>query len=160
MSTARTASMLGLASAILVTSHAHAATDADLQQIRDEIRVLKEQYEARIRALEDNLEAAQTAAASALPATPPQATPPAASAGGTGLAAFNPAISLVLQGTYANFSQDPQRYAIAGFQKTDEVSPAGADSDSANRSSRSRRMSMTSSRAISRYRSRRRTRSP
>src|SRR5690349_9408515 len=89
MSTARTASML-------VVGHAHAATDADLQQIRDEIRVLKEQYEARIRALEDKLQAAQTAAPSALPATPPQATPAAASAGGTGLAAFNPAISLVL----------------------------------------------------------------
>src|SRR5690242_19292878 len=85
MSTVRTASMLGLASAMLVMNHAHAATDADLQQIRDEIRVLKEQYEARIRALEDKLQAAQTAAPSALPAPPPQATVAAASAGGTGL---------------------------------------------------------------------------
>ena len=119
MSTARIASMLGLASAILAVGHAHAASDADLQQIRDEIRVLKEQYEARIRALEEKLQAAQAPA----PSAPPQATPAPATAGGAGLAAFNPAISLVLQGTYANFSQDPQRYAIAGFQKDDAVSP-------------------------------------
>src|SRR5881409_650854 len=82
MSTARMASMLGLASAMLVVTHAQAASDADLQQIRDEIRVLKEQYEARIRALEDKLQAAQATAPSVSPAPPPQATPAAASAGG------------------------------------------------------------------------------
>jgi hypothetical protein len=35
--------------------------------------------------------------------------------------AFNPAISLILDGKYANYSQDPKRYAIAGFLLGDET---------------------------------------
>ena len=119
MSALRVTSVLGIASALLITPHAQAASETELAQIRDEIRALKEQYEARIRALEERLQAAQTA-----PAPSPAAPAPSATAsGGRGVAAFNPAISLVLQGTFARFGQDPQRYTIRGFQKTEEVSP-------------------------------------
>ncbi len=43
----------------------HAATDADLAEIRGEIRQLKESYEARIQALEQRLKDAEAKAAAA-----------------------------------------------------------------------------------------------
>src|SRR6185369_8530943 len=46
------------------------------------------------------------------------------SAGPSGLSAFNPAISAVLQGVYANLSQDPNKYAIHGFVPSGDIAPA------------------------------------
>jgi hypothetical protein len=102
---------------------ASAADDKELAAIRAQIREMKESYEARLQALEQRLQDAQAAAAQAQNAalaaqapTPPvpAAPPPAASN------AFNPNISLVLGGTYANLSQDPQQYRLQGF-----LPPAG-----------------------------------
>jgi len=123
-----------LASAVLVTatlaasSPAWCATDADLAEIRVQIQQLKDAYEARINALEARLRDAEANAARAAPPTagaPPQpaALPAPSTSGGGGIAAFNPAVSLVLQGTYANLSQDPKAYALSGFQKSPDVSP-------------------------------------
>ena len=113
--------------ALLVAANAHAATDADLAQIRDEIRQMKDSYEARIRALEQRLqEATARDAAPASPASPQIATAaaPAPTASPTaGIAAFNPAISAVLQGSYANLSQDPAKYAIRGFAPSGDIGP-------------------------------------
>jgi hypothetical protein len=116
------------AAALAMCSPAWSATDTDLAEIRAQVQQLKEAYEARINALEARLRAAEANAARAAPAAaaaPPEpaaAAAPAASGGG-GIAAFNPAISLVLQGTYANLSQDPQTYALSGFQKSPDVNP-------------------------------------
>ena len=124
--------------ALLAASAAHAAADADLEQIRDEIRQMKESYEARIRALEQRLQdaaartAAATASAPAQPIAPSAASAPAPapvaaaspSGGPTGISAFNPAISAVLQGVYANLSQDPNKYAIHGFVPSGDIAPA------------------------------------
>jgi hypothetical protein len=82
--------------------------DADLAEIRKQIQSLKDDYEARIRALEDKLKDAEGEGGRTAPA-------PSAASANTGLAAFNPAVSLVLQGRYANLSQDPNTFAIAGF---------------------------------------------
>jgi len=98
---------------------ANAASDADLADIRKQIQSLKDEYEARIRALEDKLKDAQARAAEPAPA-------PTAASASTGLAAFNPAVSLVLQGRYANLSQDPSAFAIAGF-------PLGGEAGSGKR---------------------------
>ncbi len=128
--------------ALFVAADVHAATDADLAEIRDQIRQLKESHEARIGALEQRLKdaeakstapptaqsaAAATAevptapvAAAAVPAAPVVAVAPPAA----GIAAFNPAISAVLQGTYANLSQDPNKYALAGFAPSGDIAPA------------------------------------
>ena len=46
--------------ALLAVPVAHAATDADLAEIRDQIRQLKESYEARIQALEQRLKEAES----------------------------------------------------------------------------------------------------
>jgi len=143
----RPLSTAAFAAVLCWSGMAHAATDADLAAIRDEIRLLKESYEARIKALEVRLREAEAAtrtpagnastaavapvggtptpaATQPFAATPPAAaTAPAAAAPATGLAAFNPAVSIVLQGRYANLSQDPDRFAIAGFPQAGDLGP-------------------------------------
>ena len=128
---------IGLAAAFalagLLPCHVLAATDADLAEIRAQIKQLKESYEARIQALEERLKEAEAKGASARPAeaaAPPVATAPSpAPAAPTSTAsslanAFNPAITAVLQGVYANLSQDPTNYAIAGFVPSGDIAPA------------------------------------
>lgn len=83
------------------------AQDTEITQLRNEIRALKESYEARIQALETRLTKAETTPA---PVAAGVSSGPA-SAGN----AFNPEISLILSGLYRNFSQDPNQYAITGF---------------------------------------------
>jgi hypothetical protein len=127
-----------LAAVLCWSGAAHAATDADLAAIRDEIRQLKESYEARINALEARLRESEAAARSAAVPVAPVATaatpaavapppapsaPPISAAPATGLAAFNPAVSVVLQGRYASLSQDPDRFAIAGFPQAGDIGP-------------------------------------
>jgi len=111
----------------LALSHpfaATAATDADLAEIREQIKSLKDTYETRIRALEARLQAAEAAASAPSAAAAPPANAPAANAPSANtLAAFNPAISLVLQGTYAHLSQDPNQFAIQGFQVSGDTGP-------------------------------------
>jgi hypothetical protein len=124
--------------AALIAVPASAATDAELTEIRDQIRQLKETYEARINALEARLREAEArsaaspaAPAAASPAAPAAAAPaapaavaaPATAAPASGIAAFNPAISVVLQGTYTNLSQDPKTFALAGFQQAPDIGP-------------------------------------
>src|SRR5215831_16887488 len=127
--------------ALLVPPAAQAATDAELAEIREQIRQLKESYEARIQALEERLKAAemrppQPAAQAAAPpsaatgvqAQPAAPEPPPTAAAATpapasGIAAFNPAISAVLQGTYASLSQNPNQYQLSGFLLDPDVSP-------------------------------------
>lgn len=84
---------------------AAAASDADLQAIREQIHQLKQSYEQRILLLEQRLELAE-AKQTEVVATQTQQTSVApvqpASEG-----AFNPAVSLILGGTYGKLSQDP-----------------------------------------------------
>jgi hypothetical protein len=103
-------------------SNGHAASDDDLREIRRQIDELKANYEARIQALESRLKEAESR--SAQPAPPPLASAPAPSSGpGSSLAAFNPAISAVLSGQYANLSQDPARFRLSGFLTGGDTGP-------------------------------------
>jgi hypothetical protein len=99
------------------------ARAGSLSDLKAEVTALKASYEARISALETRiaqLESAPLAAAPIADSTPPPQSPPA----GGGQAAFNPAISLILAGNFANLSQDPQTYRIAGFVPSgDAVGP-------------------------------------
>jgi len=100
----------------------HAASDAELAEIREQIKQLKSSYEARINALEQRLNEAQAAKGAAPAAAAPQAAlavPPAAPS--RGIAAFNPAISAVLQGAYANLKQDPENFRLSGFAQGGEI---------------------------------------
>ena len=95
--------------ALFAPLSAYAATDEDLRAIREQIQQLKENYEQRIQQLELRLQQAETdskkaeSSAAEAQATAQQASRPAASSEG----AFNPAISLILQGTYGQLQQDP-----------------------------------------------------
>ncbi len=112
-----------LAAALIVPLSAAAADDKELAAIRAQIREMKDSYEARLQALEQRLQDAQAAAAQAqnaalaasqpAPAAAPVAAPVAAAPSASN--AFNPNISLVLGGTYADLSQDPQQYRLQGF---------------------------------------------
>ena len=112
--------------ALLWVPQARAASDAELDEIRAQIRDLRQSYEARIQALEARLKAAEAKEAQAVvPApAPPSPLPAAASGGGaSGLAAFNPAISAIINGQYANLSRDPAQWRMAGFLQGGDVGP-------------------------------------
>ncbi len=86
------------------------ADDAEVQNIRDEIKDLKEGYETRILQLEQRLEQTEQrpAAAPATVEAPAQSAPASANS-------FNPAISLILNGQLNNLQRDPATYQIGGF---------------------------------------------
>jgi hypothetical protein len=102
----------------------------ELEQIRQQIQELKDTYESRIQALEKRLQAAESAAAKAQDAaaqaqTSAQSAPAQpVQAQQTSPNAFNPALSLILGGHYANFSQDPAKATITGFQSNSDASDA------------------------------------
>lgn len=98
---------------------AWAADDSGLAAIRDEIRSLRAAYEARIQALEHRLQEAEAKASQA----PAPISPPVPTAAPSSASAFNPAVSVVLQGRYANLSRDPAGFAITGFPLGDEAGP-------------------------------------
>src|SRR5262245_58372987 len=94
----------------------------DVSALRAELQALKKDYGARVDALEariQQLEAANAAAADAAQAMaaapPPAPEPPPAPATGGNATAFNPAMSLILGGSYTNTSRDPGDWTIAGF---------------------------------------------
>ena len=114
------------------------AQDSELGKIRDEIKQMKDAYEKRIQELEKRLSDAEAKAGKAeTAATKAESTASKAeqnsakaetaassAANRTGENAFNPAVSLILQGTYANTSQNPNTYQITGFVPSNgEVAP-------------------------------------
>jgi hypothetical protein len=116
--------------AAILPAVGEASSDADVAALRAEIAALKTDYAARVSALEariDQLEASSAAgptlvAGGAQPPPPPDVAaavpadvPPAAPQPAKSSSAFNPAISVILTGNYANLSQDPADYYIAGF---------------------------------------------
>ncbi|MDQ2961887.1 MAG: OprO/OprP family phosphate-selective porin [Pseudomonadota bacterium] len=118
---------LSLALALSLSPPLYAASDAEVAEIREQLRQIRESYEARLQALELRLKDAEAAkaketAAAPIPAAAPAATPPVSSAA-SGIAAFNPAISAVLQGRYANLSQNPEKFTIAGFAPGGDIGP-------------------------------------
>ncbi len=119
---------LVVALALLLPSPLYAASDAEVAEIREQLLQLRESYEARLQALEQRLkdaEASKTreAAAAPVPAAAPPASASPVSSPASGIAAFNPAISAVLQGRYANLSQDPEKFAISGFAPGGDIGP-------------------------------------
>ncbi|MES2368396.1 MAG: TonB-dependent receptor [Pseudomonadota bacterium] len=101
-----------LAAALAAACPAH-ADDADLAALRAEVQKMKTDYETRIQTLEARLARAEASAAThaAPPAAPVQDT---VSAAPSNPGAFNPEISLILQGGYAHLTDLPAR-RITGF---------------------------------------------
>ena len=97
----------------------------DAAALRAELQSLKTEYDSRVAALEariSQLEVTAAATASAAEMLPAEAAPaPAAAASPS---AFNPAISLILAGNYADTSREPGDWHMAGFVPSgDEVGP-------------------------------------
>ncbi len=88
----------------------------DVASLRAELQALKNEYTARVGALEvriAQLESAPVAAAAA--PMPPTEQPAPAPGSASAASAFNPAISLILGGTYTDTSRDPEDWHIGGF---------------------------------------------
>ena len=113
---------------LLATAPAHAS---EVSELRAQLDTLKSDYQAKIQALESRLAQleAQVAAAppaAAAPESPAFAAAPAPppASGGGGANAFNPAISVILGGRFAQLDADPTDYRIAGFMPSgDGVGP-------------------------------------
>jgi len=123
---------VALAATLAGPGTAAAVTDAEMKELREQVQQMKREYERRIDALEQRLKQAEgtvgkaEAAASRAQATAVSAEAAASSASArpAGENAFNPAISLILNGVLANLSQDPARHQITGFAPTGgEVGP-------------------------------------
>ena len=91
------------------------AQDVDLAKIREEMKQMQEVDEKRMRALEKRLKEAEARAGKAEQSAAKAETAVAGAARRGGENTFNPAVSLILQGTYANTSQDPSTFQITGF---------------------------------------------
>ena len=86
--------------------------DSEIPKLREALRQLQQQVQQLEQRLQD-AERKQPAAAAPAPRAP------------TGAGAFNPEISLILQGTFGRSSQKPENYAISGFAPSGgEVGPA------------------------------------
>ncbi len=107
---------------------AAAADASELDAVKSQLAELRQSYEARLQALEKRIAELQAQPASAAPAAAPPAAgtgaanvqPPVAAAttAPSSATVFNPAISLVLAGTYANLSRNPDTYRLQGFVPT------------------------------------------
>ncbi len=126
-----------------------AAQNADLDQIRRQIQELRDNYESRIKALEDQLKAAETSARKAEESAAQARTAAQKAESTAGRAeqsagqaetsavqaaqrpasqnAFNPAVSLILNGTWGRYGNDPTAQ-ITGFHGSgaSEILPRGA----------------------------------
>jgi hypothetical protein len=120
--------LLSVLVALVILPEMAAAAD-DVGALRAELQALKSEYSSRVDALETRIQQLETQAvasdaaaqaAAQLPEPPPQPSSPA----GGGASAFNPAISLILGGSYTNASRDPGDWNIAGFPPSGgEVGP-------------------------------------
>jgi hypothetical protein len=135
-----------MALALALPAGAQTPTNPDLDEIRKQIQELKDSYESRIQALEKRLKEAedregaakaqteaetkrgpapteQSAQAAAVPQPAQQAAPNA----------FNPALSVILMGSYNNFSVNPANASVTGFLPTplygDALGPRGFSLD-------------------------------
>jgi hypothetical protein len=110
--------------------YCNAATSDELADIRQQMESLQQQYETRLKELETRLEQAEALARqnrdelSEERTSPPLAaaeTPPAAMPATPGVGnAFNPAMSVILQGSVNSYSINPDAYALPGFQLGEE----------------------------------------
>ncbi|MEK7265829.1 MAG: hypothetical protein AAB227_06995, partial [Pseudomonadota bacterium] len=108
--------LLRLGAAIVaMNSAAHAGEAEDLAALKAELASLRSDYDAKIEALEQRLRAAEAKAdtVETIAAAPvPEAAPARAPVGRN---AYNPAISVVLNGTYAASEKDPAAAVVPGF---------------------------------------------
>ncbi len=97
---------LALSASLLATQ---SWADSDVEALRQEFEAMKAQYEQRIRELEQRV--AQPAPASQSAQTASAPSPVTRNVGN----AFNPNISVTLDGQYTSYGNDPENYELPGF---------------------------------------------
>jgi hypothetical protein len=108
------AALMALACAVLPVT---AMAADEVAALRAELQALRADYDARVAALESRLAELESE-----PVASPEPAPPTGR--GAGASAFNPAISLILAGSYADTTRDPGDWRIAGFMPNDgEIGP-------------------------------------
>jgi hypothetical protein len=108
---------LAAAACAVIAPAAHALDD--VAALRAELQSLKSDYETRIAALESRITELEAAPAASPPVEPLPPSPAATSA-----SVFNPSISVVLAGSLADTSRDPEDWRTAGFMPNGgEVGP-------------------------------------
>jgi len=114
------ANLFTLCLGMSLTNSIHAADPGrELEDIRQQMEALRKAYESQLKALEERLQKAELQAIenSAILAEKQQISSKTTNASGGFVSnAFNPAISLVLQGSVNSYSQNPDDYALPGFQ--------------------------------------------
>ena len=114
------AASLALAGAVLASP---AGAEDSVESLRAELDALRADYAARLGALEARIAELGTASAAPAPG-PAEIAAPEPAAAGASPSLFNPAISLILGGHYADTSEDPETWRIAGFMPSGgEVGP-------------------------------------
>jgi len=100
---------------------------SELKELRQAVQQMREQYEGRLKALEQRVQEAEARApagpsvpAKAVAAAPEpafEAPAPTAAATPTRQAGggFNPSVALILSGNYAHLGKDPSTWAMGGF---------------------------------------------
>src|SRR5258708_7034440 len=103
---------------------AQAQSKSDIDDLKKQVQEIKDAYENRIQGLEKRLKDAEESAT--VQSSPGKIEMPAQGVASrqSSQNAFNPAISLILDGTYGNFKQDPTKYAITGSHPSGPTSPA------------------------------------
>ncbi len=104
--------------------------EARIQALEANAETLRQQAAEALAAAQEAkaaleaMKAEQTASAEAATTAEAEAPPPAADAGGANGNAFNPAISIILNGAYAHNSIDPDGYYRSGFPLAGGAGPA------------------------------------
>lgn len=102
--------------AALTPSYSLGASD-DIAALKQQLDLLKKDYEQRIQALETRVQQAENAAQQTTTTvqtlTSQTRTPPTTQTNTANN--FNPAISLILDGRYAHFDNNPEEYELPGF---------------------------------------------
>ena len=109
-----------IALAFLLPSAANANDSDEMEKLRAEIQQMKQSYETRIQSLESRLQQTETVATQADKKADDATIQ--ASAKPSSSNAFNPDISLILNGTYATRSQN-SNYHITDFQAGGGIGP-------------------------------------
>lgn len=112
-----------LASAPAAAAEEASALQAQIEQLRRHMEDSQAAYQQQIQALEARIHELEDRSAEAAAQPAPAPAPAASPAAPVGANAFNPAIGVVLQGTVAKESRDPDRYRIPGFALGEEAPP-------------------------------------
>jgi len=106
---------------LLIPTPADAASSPEIDQLRRELESLREAYETRLRELELRLEQAENRVREQAQADVAASTPAPQPGYGAAANSFNPALSVILQGSLNSYSQNPDDYALPGFQLDGEA---------------------------------------